>query len=504
MTRFRTLSTALLILVGTFAAYSPALDGGFLWDDDDYVSENETLRSAAGLGRIWSEIGAVPQYYPMVHTSYWLEYRLWGLRTRGYHLSNVFLHGLCAILLALLLSRLGAPWPWLAAALFAFHPVHVESAAWITERKNVLSGAFYLASALAYLRFQEGPGEGRPAGEGRFYALSLGLFLCALLSKTVTATLPAALALIAWWKRGRIGRRDILALLPFLASVLPFCMLTSRMERLHVGASGAGWSLGVLERLLIAGRASWFYLGKLAWPADLAFIYPRWEIDPGIAGQYLFPAAFLALLALVWMARGRLGRGPAAALLYFSGTLLPALGFFDFYPMRFSFVADHFQYLASIGPLALGASALALGAARHPRLARVLACALLLGLAAAAWRRAAVFSDLETLWRDTLAKNPACWMAHDNLANLLVKNGRMEEAVRRYEEALRIKPDYPEALNNLGALLFRQGRLAEAEGRLREAARLSPGHAKAHNNLGAVLFRRGDVRGAVSCFNRAL
>lgn len=504
MESLRTPLLALSVILGTLAVYSPAMDGGFLWDDDDYVAENRTLREPGGLRRIWFEPGAVPQYYPVVHTSYWLEYRLWGLRTRGYHLTNVLLHGLCAVLLALLLSRLGVPAPWLAAALFAFHPVQAESVAWITERKNVLSGAFYLAAALSYLRFLGPPGQGRPAGGRPFYFAALGLFLCALLSKTVTASLPAALALALWWKRGRVGRGEILRLLPFFAAALPLCLLTSRMERLHVGAGGPGWEMGLPERALIAGRALWFYLGKLAWPSGLAFIYPRWELDPRARLQYLFPASFLALLALLWLARRVLGRGPLSALLFFSGTLLPALGFFDFYPMRFSFVADHFQYLASIGPLAALAAGMGLFEERSPGLSRALACALLLALAASTWRRAGVFRDLETLWLDTLEKNPSCWMAHDNLANLLVKEGRGEEALRLYQEALRLKPDYAEARNNLGVLLSRQGRLSEAEAQLREALRLAPGHAKARNNLGAVLFRRGDVPGAVSSFREAL
>jgi hypothetical protein len=289
----RTWFISLLLLGLTLAAYLPALHAGFIWDDDDYLINNRTLHDLPGLQRIWFETSATPQYYPLVHTTFWLEYHLWKLNPLGYHLDNVFLHALAAILLWRVLLKLPVPGAWLAAAIFAVHPVNVESVAWVTERKNVLSAVFYFAAALAYLRFavpdnppdtndkrRETTGkklEEKQAGSTRWcwYVAALILFVGALFSKTVTTSLPAALLLVFWWKRGRIGLRDVLQLLPFFAVGVGLSLHTSWLEKHHVGASGAEWALSFFDRCLIAGRALWFYAGKLVWPAELTFIYPR-------------------------------------------------------------------------------------------------------------------------------------------------------------------------------------------------------------------------------------
>ncbi len=248
------------------------MHGGFIWDDDDYVQDNPTLRSLAGLGQIWFQPGATRQYYPLVHTTYWLEYRLWGLDPTGYHVVNVILHALSAVVVWRILSRLQVPGAWAAAALFALHPVHVESVAWITERKNALSGAFYLSAAWAYLRYEA-------ARRPRWYGAALVLFAAALLSKTVTCTLPAALLLVLWWKGQTPMRRPAVALGPFFVLAVAMSAVTVWMERHSVGAWGPEWDLSLVERGLIAGRALWFYAAKLLVPLDLAFIYLRWAID---------------------------------------------------------------------------------------------------------------------------------------------------------------------------------------------------------------------------------
>ncbi|HOW19171.1 MAG TPA: O-GlcNAc transferase, partial [Phycisphaerae bacterium] len=335
------------LLLLALAVYIPAMRGGFVWDDDDYVTENRTLRSLDGLGRIWFDIRATPQYYPLVFTSFWLEYHLWDSRPGGYHVVNILLHGTSAVLLWLVLRRLAVPGAWFAAAVFAVHPVHVESVAWITERKNVLSGVFYLSAALVWLRFAglDCPRAAEPRRRS-LYAIGLFLFACALLSKSVTASLPAALLLVLWWKRGRIARGDFLPLVPFFALGAVMGLITAWVERHHVGAEGAEWALSAAERCLIAGRALWFYAAKLIWPVRLTFIYPRWPIDSGVWWQYLYPIAAVAAIGLLWGLRRRIGRGPLVAVLFFAITLAPALGFFDVYPMRYSFVADHFQYHA--------------------------------------------------------------------------------------------------------------------------------------------------------------
>jgi len=388
---------ALGLIVATLIAYAPALRAGFIWDDDAYVSENQTLRSGDGLRKIWFELGATPQYYPLVFTTFWAEYQIWEARPTGYHLINVLLHALSAVLLWRLLRLLGVPGAWIGAAVFALHPVNVESVAWISERKNVLSGMFYLSSALAYFHF-DARLLSTDAGRARIYALSLFLFLCALLSKTVTATLPAALLLVIWWKRGRVRWRDFQRVLPFFVLGMVFGLVTAWTERIHVGATGASWNFGPLDRVLIAGRAVWFYASKLVWPNELTFIYPHWRIDSQIWWQFLFPVAALALLAALWFLRGRIGRGPLVAALFFGGTLVPALGFFNVYPMRYSFVADHFQYLAGIGLITLavaaGTSAIAKFDDDRKRMTAIVAALVLLVLGTLTWQQARICTDL--------------------------------------------------------------------------------------------------------------
>lgn len=476
------MKAAALALLALFC-YSTSLSGGFLWDDDQYVVENETLTAPEGLKRIWLDPSASPQYYPLVFTSFRLERRLWGLDPAGYRAVNLALHLASALLLWSLLARLGAPWPWFAAALFVAHPVHVESVAWISERKNVLSGALTLGSAWAYLRMLD-----EEAGPRRalLYGASGLMFLGALLSKTVACSLPAAILVALWWKRGRLKAADVVPLAPFFAAGLCFALVTAGLERTHVGAAGADWDLSASHRVLIAGRALWFYLGKLIWPHPLAFIYPRWTVDPAQVWQWAFPAAALGLLAAL-----RARRGALACALYFGGTLVPALGFFDVYPMLFSFVADHFQYLASLGPLALAAAGLARLEAIKPRAGRAAAGALLALLAGTTWARGRAYRDLEGLWNDTLAKYPGCWMCLSNLGGLCQKEGRRDEAIRYYERVLELRPRHFMVRNDLGALLFARGDLKGAEDQLREALAQKPDLASAHTNLGAVLYRQG-------------
>jgi tetratricopeptide (TPR) repeat protein len=498
-----------LLFAMTLVAYRPVLDNGFIWDDDDYVVENPMLRTPGGLQRIWLDYGATPQYYPLVHSSFWIEYQLWQLDPVGYHLVNVLLHALGVLLLWRVLVLLQLPGAWLAAAIFAVHPVHVESVAWVTERKNVLSGVFYLASLFAYLRAAGvGNGAAEDPGSSRFYALSLSSFACALLCKTVTGSLPAVILLVLWWKRGRVGWADVRLLLPFILLALGFGALTAQLETQHVGAVGREWDLSFVDRCLVAGRALWFYAYKLLWPSQLVFNYPRWEIDAGRWPAYFFPAAALAVVAALWAARRRIGRGPLVAVLIFGGSLFPALGFFDVYPMRYSFVADHFQYLASLGLISLFAAGVAKAAVRIFRGRKgpsVVAAAILLAvLGALTWRQAQIYRDRETLWRDTLAKNPASWMAHVNLGTIVEERGQVEEAIRHFRESLRIQPVQPEAYNNLGSALRTRGELDEAAAQLRRSLEVDPRYILAHNNLGLVYHDRGEYDEAIEHFQRGL
>src|SRR4051812_32714143 len=331
--------------VAILVVYQPVWNGGFLWDDAAHVTRPD-LRSLQGLWSIWFTPGATQQYYPLTHSFFWLQHRLWGDAPLGYHVVNLVLHASAASMIGLLLWRLSIPGTYLVAAIFALHPIQVESVAWISEIKNTLSAVLYLASALAWLRFR----DKRDAGS---YALSLSLFVLALCSKTVTATLPAALLVIEWWRRRRLSwPRDVLPLVPFFVVGAAAGLATIWVERTLVGAEGVAFDFTPIERALIAGRALWFYAGKLFWPTNLVFIYPRWSVSEHMGWQYLYPAAAIAAIALAWMVRSR-SRGPLAGVLFFAGTLFPALGFFNVYPFLFSFVADHFQYLASLGLIAL-------------------------------------------------------------------------------------------------------------------------------------------------------
>jgi tetratricopeptide (TPR) repeat protein len=487
------------LLLITLIAYQQTWHAGYIWDDNFHVTGNPTLRDLHGLWRIWSEIAATPQYYPLVHTSFWLEYHLWGVNPLGYHLVNVFLQALAAVLLWRVLVRLQIPGAWLAAAIFAVHPVEVESVAWITERKNVLSAVFYFTAALAYLRFAALRDAENPSRQCWYlYIASLALFVFALLSKTVTCSLPAALLLICWWKNNRLKWRDVLPLLPFFTIGLVLGLFTAWIEKYHVQAQGEAWAFTFPQRFLIAGRALWFYASKLFWPAKLTFIYPRWDISVNSSWQWLFPLAVVVLIATLWRIRAMIGRGPLVAVLFFVGTLFPALGFVNVFPFRYSFVADHFQYLASVGLIVLSAAGLA-------RLPRFIPAALLALLALLTWRQVGIYRDLETLWRDTLEKNPASWMAQNNFAAVLTQSGRLDEAFTHLQKALEIDPDNVETHNNLGYVLLQMGRAEESLAHFQRALEIEPNRAAAvHYNLGHALLQKGRADEAVSHLEKAL
>jgi tetratricopeptide (TPR) repeat protein len=500
------IAMVLLLLCATLVAYSPALNGELLWDDDGHVTK-PALQSLHGLWRIWFELGATQQYYPMLHSAFWIEHRLWGDSVLGYHLTNVFLHVTAACFVVWIMRRISLPGAWFAGFLFALHPVCVEAVAWIAEQKSTLSAVFYLGAAIAYLRFDQ-------TRRKTLYFIALGLFLLALLSKTVTATLPAALLLVFWWQRKRLSwKRDVRLLLPWFALGAAAGLFTAWVERRYVAAEGPDFELSLLQRCLLASRAIFFYLGKLVWPVNLTFTYPRWKLDPAAWWQYGFPLSVLALVAGLWLLSRR-RRGPLAAFLFFAGTLFPALGFFNVYPFIYSYVADHFQYLASLGiivPIAFGQT---LAAGRIPvgdrEIARWMAplarVVLLAALGALTWRQSGIYQDAETLYRATLLRNPGSWMAHNNLGSILAKTGRAPEAIAEFEAALRIRPEYAEAHNNLANVLEEiPGRLPEAVTHLQAALRGRPGEAAIHSNLGSVLAKiPGRLPDAVGEYEAAL
>jgi Flp pilus assembly protein TadD len=424
----------------------------------------------------------------------------------GYHLVNVLLHALNAVLLWRLLRRLGLPAAWLAAAVFAVHPVHVQSVAWISELKNVLSTAFFLSSMLLLVRYLGLVASRSPAGWVT-YGLGVALFVCALLSKTATCLLPAALLLVVWWKRGRVDRRSLLAVAPLVVLGAAFVLMTVYLES-HYRAHGAAYAHSGLERLLIAGRALWFYAAKLAWPAKLALIYPRWTIDVTAWWQYLYPLAAVVVVAALWGLRGRIGRGPLTAVAYFAVAVAP-VAFVNVAFTRYSYVADHWAYWASMGLIALVVGV----AAGHEQLralwsrqwvgvlASVLVIVVLSGLT---WQRAAVFRSPTSLWQDTVNKNPGSRAARYSLGVALQNEGRIEDAIRQYQEALAIDPRDVLTHNNLGIALRLQGRLEEAIEHYETAIDIAPGFAKARTNLGDALQAQGRVKEAIRQYEAAL
>jgi tetratricopeptide (TPR) repeat protein len=502
---------ALVVFAATFAAYLPALHGELLWDDAAHITAR-VLQGWDGLWKIWFRLGTTQQYYPVLHSAFWIEHRLWGGSVLGYHVLNVGLHATAACLFAVALSRIrpgagGRAAPggaeWLAAAIFALHPVCVESVAWISEQKNTLSLVLYLLSAIAYLRFDRDRRWG-------WYGLAIGLFVLAVLSKSVTATLPGALLLALAWRRPCLSwRRDVLPLVPLFVFGACAGIFTAWVERNYIGARGEGFDLGFTMRCFLAGRIVWFYLGKLVWPSDLAFIYPHWSVAASwrwSLGLLGLGAAIAALFAL-----RRRARDPLFALLFFLGSALPALGFVNVYPFIFSYVADHWQYLPSLGVIALGAAILARGAARsNAGLQRTAvlcaAAALLAALFLLTRRQCALYRDVGTLYSDTLAKDPDCWMAHNNLGVYLMEKGSLDASIAHLEQAVRLRPAYAEAHNNLGnAFSKTPGRGAQAIRQFEEAIRLEPAMTEAHANLGLALVKEpGRLREGIAQLEAAL
>lgn len=471
---------AFLIAAMTLAVYWPAVRGEFVWDDELYAA-NPVLEQPGSILTILTFGDFTDRFYykefPVTYSFFWLGRRLWGTNPAGFHLLNIFLHIMNACLVWLILKRLGLKWAWLAGAVFALHPVHVESVAWTTELKNVLSGLFFLLSAGAYLRFLE-------AGVKKYYFGSLALALLALLSKPVTVTLPLALLLLRWLKGLKTGLKELKELAPFFLVALLAGLFTLWLE---VDTHDLEISLSPAQRLLLAARALWFYPIKLLWPAELSFSYARWALNPGELSGWLWAAGTVLAGALLWRFRERLGRAFFSAAGFYLLNIALFLGLISIYTFRYSFVADHYQYLASIGLIAAAIGALERAAGGGRRACLLCAVLLLVPLGLAARRQSAVYSSQKALWQDTLKKNPASRLA---LVNLGAKLGP-EEAVKHWTAVLERQPDLYEAQCNLGAVLAELGRYEEAEKYLRRSLELNPDFSQAHEHLASLAALAG-------------
>ena len=542
----------------TFIAYYPASRAQWIWDDDSYITHDRFGRGLTELRHIWFDPTSIPQYYPVTHTFIWLQHQIYGPSPLGYHCFNILLHTIAVTLLFRLLLSLELPRAaaFLAAAIFAVHPVHVESVAWATEIKNVLSLSFYLAAALAYFRFDPpkqnsetpsaSPDSPLPSSNRLAYFLSLLFFALAVLSKSVTSSLPAAILLVFYWKRGRLSWNDVIPLLPMFLFGGIMGRLTAHLEVHHVGAQGADWDFSFAQRLLIAGHAVWFYAASLLYPHNLAAMYDRWRIDTSDLSQWLYPITAGLLVVVLFFLRHRIGRGPLVAALFFGGTLAPALGFFDVYPMRFSFVADHFQYHASLGVIVLVAASLVALTSRFPTLPRavpILLAALLLSvLAQRTWSRCWLFENDRVLWADTIARYPRVTFGRYVMANFLNGEGKHDEALAQLRAAVDAEPkmghthaalaqhyaaqgqtdraiaSYRDAIAlmrepepELGATALRLAHLLESQGKHDEALRIfdiasrsTPFPKDALENAGRLLLAKGDAAGALVRFDAAV
>jgi protein O-mannosyl-transferase len=502
---------AALILALAIAAHSPAIGAGFVWDDDVNVTANTHLHDASGLYNLWFRMGSTNLYAPLTFTTLWVEHQLWGENPLGYHVVNIALHATCALLLWAFLRKLMAGGAWLAAAIFAAHPVAVESVAWVTELRNMQSAVLYLLCLLAYFRFIGSTATAGHAQDRRwlFYALSLLLFAAALLSKPSAVGLPVVMLLLAWWKRGSIGRIDVMTVAPMFAMSILVGLVTMYGDRTYAGGVGEAWQMSVAERFLTSGRALWFYVGTLLWPYPLSSVYPRWDVDASRWWQYLFPLAAGAALLALWVGRKKVGRGPLVAALSFAIIAAPTTGVFNFSYHLYAFVADHYVYHAAPALIALFAAGVIAFRRTLRRRGQTwsvdVACGtMVLVLGVLSVEHAQAFRSEKARCLDTLEKNPGAWVAMNNLAVALNAEGRHAEAVEWYQRALGVRPVYPEAHSNLGVALMAMGRVPEAIEHYREALRVWPDYAFARNNLGTALASLGNVNEAMRQYREAL
>ena len=496
------------IILLTLLIYFSSLTNGFIWDDDDYVTNNFSIQKTEGLKEIWFSY-KTPQYYPMVFSSFWLEHKLWGLDPTGYRAVNLIFHIFNALLVYIILLVLYRPLALPAALIFAVHPVQVETVAWITERKNIFGAFFYLLTTFFYIRFYD-------TQRKLDYGLALLSFILALLSKSVTSTFVIVPLLVRWWQGHKFRMLDLIQLVPFGLLGMLAGLNTVYLEVVRVGAAGSTWSLPLLGKIVLPGKIILFYVYKLAFPTELIFFYPRWHIDPSVPWQWLPIACVASILGLLYFYRAKIGRGAFALFLCFVASLFPALGFFNVYPMMYAYVADHFQYIASISMIILLCASAGFVAQRmvFDRFAldsktrrMVYVCALVLivsflGFKSYSYTKA--FENRETLFADVIQKNPGAWMAHNNLGMVYISQGKISQAVDRFQATLKIKPKDCTALNNLGNIHKAQGLWEKAREAYETCLAADPTYATAYNNLGLVHVHSGDLQQARDLFEKAV
>src|SRR6058998_3603613 len=510
----------LLVALFTLAAFLPALQNQFVnWDDKDNFLDNPHYRGLGWTHLRWMWTTHLGHYIPLTWMTLGLDYLLWGMNPVGYHLTNLLLHAANAVVFFFVVRRiltLALPSPserghalavsaGFAALVFAIHPLRVESVAWVTERRDVLSGLFYLLTILVYLRDCERGERGRG-----WYWLSVAVFVCALLSKSMVVNLPVVLLIldvyplrrfggfVGWWSEP--ARRIYVEKIPFVLLAAAASAIAV-MAQFSIHAALPLAQLGVPSRLAISAYGLSFYLGKMIVPVNLSPIYelPR-TVSPWAMPFILSFGLAVAITAIVLSLRRRMLGLPAAWLAYLV-VLLPVLGIFQSGPQ---IAADRYTYLAGLGWAILAGASLLSPWRRPPFLFTGLAACVLFGLGILTWNQVQVWHDSEKLWTHALATYPKSSIAENNLGNVRADQSKLAEAIEHYRQALDINPEHASAHYNLGNVLAQQGKLAEANDHHRQALRLKPDYADAHNNLGNVLAQQGMLAEASEQYQRAL
>ena len=486
-----------LLLVLCAAVYFPSLQNGYIWDDDQYVYNNPAVTGPGGFDDIWFS-HRMPQYYPLVFTLFRIEYMLWGNNPAGYHAVSLCLHAANSILLYLVVGNVAPRIAFAAAAMFAVHPLQVETVAWITEHKNLLSLFFSLAACLCLLRFYK---EARPV----CYLGALLFFLCAMLSKSMAAGFAVVPLAYAYWKNGKVTRGDVAACIPFLFIGIVFGLHTAWIEVNRVGANGHIWSMSPAAHLLLASRIFLFYLYKALVPLEFIFFYPRWKIDIRSLSDWVFFALVVAIAAAAFMARRRTNRSGPVLLFLYAAMIFPALGFFNVYPMRFSFVADHFSYLASpvICIMIVAITFYVADGIKKAQLlkkeqensfrwfCRVVTIAIAVGLCFESRHLVGNYRNEITLWKSVIEKNRTSYAAYNNLGAAYGNIGRDREAVACFKKAMDLRPDLARHAINLGNALLNIGEPGRAVPVLEKAVRIAPQNGQAHHLLAIAYYDVG-------------
>ncbi len=504
---FRVVAAGALLALATIVVYFPSMHGGFLFDDDQLLTNNPLIKAPNGLFRCWYTTHQL-DYLPLTISTLWLEWRLWGMDPTGYRVTNLLLHIAACFLIWTVLRRLSIPGGFLAALLFAVHPVNVESVAWIEQRKSTLSLVLFLLSILWY-PIDEPDRETRKhasaLGVGRWYWLSLMAFTLAMFSKGSAAILPFVLLLIVWWRRDRITKPDVLRSAPFFLVAAVFTPII-----IWFVAHGATTTIRELtfgQRAACSGTVVWFYLCKALIPIRLLFVYPQWQID---ADNLLWCLPLLASFVITAELIGRQNHRWIRPILFAWASycigLRPVLGFTDPGYMSVAAVADHYQYISLISITALA------GAAwyrwhQHARnmiltmTAATTAVGILMFLT---WQQSQLYADPIVLYEATLEHNPDCYFIHNNLGAELAKSGRSQNAIGHFQKAIRLKPDYALAHFNLGETLLASGRAEGAIEHYRQAVRFQPDFTLAYHNLGNALRDTGHIQEAIESYERAI